>query len=123
MDLNATSAQIVDAAMKVHSKLGPGVFESAYEVCLAFELRRRGLEVHQQVPQPIHYYETTIDVGYKLDMLVNGSVVVELKTVKKLQPVHDAQLLSYLKLGGFKLGLLINFHEHHLKDGIKRMVN
>ena len=122
-DINAISAEIVDAAMKVHSALGPGLLESAYLACLAYELRSRGLAVRLQVPLPILYEAVRIHVGYRIDMLVENVVIVELKVVRKLHPIHEAQLLSYLKLAERKLGLLINFHVVHLRDGIKRMVN
>ena len=120
---NDTSGQVVDAAMKIHSALGPGLLESAYEACLGHELRKRGLGVQIQVPLPITYDGVRIDLGYRVDLLVDAAVVVELKAVAKLQPIHDAQLLSYLKLSGHRVGLLINFHTLRLKDGIKRMVN
>ena len=122
-DINAISAEIVDAAMKVHSALGPGLLESAYLACLAYELRSRGLAVRLQAPLPILYEAVRIRVGYRVDMLVENVVIVELKVVRKLHPIHEAQLLSYLKLAERKLGLLINFHVVHLRDGIKRMVN
>ena len=122
-DINAISAEIVDAAMKVHSALGPGLLESAYLACLAHELRSRGLAVRLQAPLPILYEAVRIHVGYRIDMLVENVVIVELKVVRKLHPIHEAQLLSYLKLAERKLGLLINFHVVHLRDGIKRMVN
>jgi GxxExxY protein len=123
MVINEISGQVVDAAMKVHSALGPGLLESVYEVCLAYELRERGLKVDQQLPLPVQYRGIRIEVGYRLDLLVNDAVLVELKAVAKLAPVHQAQLLSYLKLSGHKVGLLINFHVEHLTDGIQRLVN
>jgi len=123
MAINDVTGAVVDAALKVHSVLGPGLLESAYEACLAYELRKRGLEVTMQFELPVMYDEIRIDLGYRVDLLVEGSVVLELKTVSKLLPVHEAQLLSYLKLGDFRAGLLINFHAGRLKDGIKRMVN
>ncbi len=122
-DINAISAEIVDAGIKVHSALGPGLLESAYLACLAHELRSRGLAVRLQVPLPILYEGVRIHVGYRVDMLVENVVIVELKVARKLHPIHEAQLLSYLKLAERKLGLLINFHVVHLRDGIKRMVN
>ena len=123
MAINDVTGAVVDAALKVHSVLGPGLLESAYEACLAYELRKRGREVTMQFELPVMYDEIRIDLGYRVDLLVEGSVVVELKTVSKLLPVHEAQLLSYLKLGDLRAGLLINFHAGRLKDGIKRMVN
>ena len=123
MEINEITGQIVDAAMKVHSKLGPGLLESAYEACLAYELRKRGLDVGTQVPLPITYEDVQLDVGYRLDLLVRSHVIVELKSVGKMIPLYDAQLLSYLKLSGHKIGLLINFNIVRLKDGIKRLAN
>jgi GxxExxY protein len=123
MELNQISGQIVDAAMKVHTALGPGLLESAYEVCLAHELRKRDLQVFTQVTLPVVYDGVEIDAGYRLDLLVENAIIVELKAIAKVLPIHEAQLLSYLKLSGCKLGLLINFHVLHLKDGIKRMVH
>ncbi|MDK9717817.1 MAG: GxxExxY protein [Trichlorobacter sp.] len=114
---------IVDAAMKVHSALGPGLLESAYETCLKHELLKRNLEVKSQVELPIVYEGIRLDAGYRIDLLVADSVVVELKSVEKIAPIHEAQLLSYLKLSDLQVGLLINFNVMHLKDGIKRMVN
>ena len=123
MDLNEISGQIVDAAMRVHSALGPGLLENAYEACLEHELRKRRLRVERQVALPVVYDGVTIDLGYRLDLLVEDAVIVELKAVEKTAPIHEAQLLSYLKLSDRKLGLLINFNALYLKDGIKRMVN
>ena len=123
MTINEVSGHVVGGAMRVHSALGPGLLESVYEVCLAYELRDRGLEVSQQVELPVTYRGVRIEVGYRLDLLVSNSVVVEIKAVTQLAPIHKPQLLSYLKLSGCKVGLLINFHVHHLKDGITRVVN
>ena len=123
MSLGQVSGTIVDAAMRVHSVLGPGLLESAYAACLAHELRQRGLKVLCEVALPVVYDGIKLDVGYRLDMLVEDAVIVELKAVEALAPIHQAQLLSYLKLSGKHVGLLINFHVLHLKDGIKRMVN
>jgi GxxExxY protein len=123
MELNAISGQVVDAAMKVHSALGPGLLESAYEACLLFELHKRGLKANSQVVFPVVYEKVKIDVGYRIDLLVEDEVIVEIKSVSELCPIHEAQLISYLKLNGKKLGLLINFNTLHLKDGIVRMVN
>lgn len=121
--LNELSGQVVDAAIKVHKALGPGLLESAYQACLLFELHRRGLQANREVELPIVYEGVHIDCGYRIDLLIEQSLVVEIKAVKETLPIHEAQLLSYLKLGDFRLGLLINFHELLLKDGIKRMVN
>lgn len=123
MELNAISGQIVDAAMKVHSALGPGLLESAYEACLLFELHKRGLKANGQVEFPVVYESVKIDIGYRIDILVEDEVIVELKSVTEISNLHKAQLISYLKLNGKKLGLLINFNTVHLKDGIVRMVN
>ena len=122
-NLKNLSGMIVDAAMKVHSALGPGLLESAYETCLKHELLKRNLEVKSQVELPIVYEGIRLDAGYRIDLLVADSVVVELKSVEKIAPIHEAQLLSYLKLSDLQVGLLINFNVMHLKDGIKRMVN
>jgi GxxExxY protein len=121
--INDVTGQIVDAAMKIHTRLGPGLLESAYEKCLLFELHRRGLRALHEVPLPIIYESVHIDVGYRIDLLVEDLVIVELKCVEKLLPVHKAQLLSYLKLSGKKIGLLLNFHVEHFKDGITRLAN
>ena len=123
METNTISGIVVDAAMKVHSRLGPGLLESAYQACLAYELHKRGLKVLTQVELPVTYDEVRLDIGYRVDLLVEDCVLVELKVVRKLLPVHEAQLLSYLKLSGYWAGLLINFHVARLKDGIRRMVS
>jgi GxxExxY protein len=122
-ELNRISGQIIDAAMKVHSKLGPGLLESAYQACLIFELQRRNIRARPQVELPIRYDDVLIEVGYRLDLLVEEDVIVELKSVEAIDPIHEAQLLSYLKLSGKRLGLLINFNVLHLKDGIRRFIN
>ena len=121
--INQISGEIVDAAMKVHTALGPGLLESAYEGCLKHELTKRGLKVLSQVTLPVIYDGVRIDVGYRIDLLVEDAVIVELKAVERLAPLNEAQLLSYLKLSGRKLGLLINFNVEHLKNGIKRIAN
>ncbi len=122
VNINEISGHIGDAAMKVHTALGPGLLESAYEGCLFHELSRRGLRVTKQVGLPVVYEGVQIDVGYRIDLLVEDLVIVEIKSVEALAPVHEAQLLTYMKLSGRKLGLLINFNVLHLKDGIKRRV-
>ena len=109
--------------MKVHSALGPGLLESAYEACLKHELMKRGLEVKCQVELPVCYDGIELDAGYRIDLLVSDEIIVELKSVDKIAPIHEAQLLSYLKLSNLHVGLLINFNVVHLKDGIKRMVS
>ena len=123
MDINDISGQIISAAMAVHSALGPGLMESAYEGCLVHELKKRGLPVASQVILPVIYDAIKIDVGYRIDLKVADAVIVEVKAIDKLAPIHEAQLLTYLKLSGAKLGLLLNFNVVHMKDGIKRMVN
>ena len=114
---------IIAAAMKVHSAVGPGLLESAYETCIIYELEKQRIGVRSQLSVPIRYEELTIENGYRLDLLVGGLVVVELKAVPAILPVHRGQLLSYLKLGGFKLGFLLNFNVVHMRDGIVRLVN
>jgi len=120
---NEVGDAIIGAAMKVHSAVGPGLLESAYEACLVYELERRRVRARKQVVVPICYEELVIDNGYRIDLLVENLVVVELKAVAALLPVHRGQLLSYLRLGGFKLGYLLNFHVAHMRDGIVRMAN
>jgi GxxExxY protein len=122
MDQNLITGNIIDAAMKVHSALGPGLLESAYEACLLHELNKRQLQAVSQVALPVYYDGLTIDLGYRIDLLVEDKVIVELKAVEKIHPLHKAQLLSYLKLSGKQLGLLLNFGELHLKDGIERII-
>ena len=107
----------------MHSTLGPGLLENAYEACLAYELVERGIPIIRQKLLPIKYGQLDIDAGYRLDMLVDDQIVVELKSVNALLPVHEAQLLSYLKLGGFHLGFLLNFNVGRMKEGIRRMLN
>lgn len=113
---------IVDAALRVHTALGPGLMESAYEACLAYELSRKGVGVCRQVPLSVEYEEIALDLGYRLDLLVGGCVIVELKAVDKLLPLHLSQMLTYLKLGNYRLGFLLNFNVRHMREGIKRVV-
>lgn len=120
--INDLSSAIIGAAIQVHRALGPGLLESAYEQCLAHELSLRNLSFERQKGIPVHYKGTRLDCGYRLDFLVNHMIVVEVKAIDTLLPIHQAQLLSYLKLGGWKLGLLINFHVPLLREGIKRVV-
>lgn len=120
---NQLSKIILDAAFKVHTGTGPGLLESVYEVTLAHELRKAGLRVERQVAIPIRYDDLTFDEGFRADLLVEGKVIVELKSVEHLARVHGKQLLTQLRLSGHKLGLLINFGESHLKNGIERVVN
>jgi GxxExxY protein len=114
--------EIVDAAFKIHVKLGPGLLESTYRVVMTHELRKRGLTVKSEVPVPVVYEDVRLDAGYRLDLVVNDCVIVELKSVEKLIPLHEAQLLTYLKLTGYRLGILINFNTKLLKDSLKRIV-
>ncbi len=123
MAFEGITGKIIEAAMKVHTALGPGLLESAYEACLLFELHKRGLKALRQVELPVEYEGVRIDVGYRIDLLVEDAVIVELKAINKILPIHEAQLLSYLKLSGKSVGLLINFNVEHLKNGLKRMVN
>jgi GxxExxY protein len=113
---------IIGAAIEVHKRLGPGLLESAYEECLAHELRLRNLRVDQQVGLPVVYKETKLDCGYRLDIVVEGRIVVELKSVESLAPIHEAIILTYLRLSGHKVGLLINFNVAILKDGVRRFI-
>lgn len=122
MTLHALTGHVVDAALEVHSELGPGLLESAYEQCLAHELEIRGFEVKRQPVLPVRYKGLELDAGYRLDLLVNERVVVELKAVRHLDDVHWAQLMSYLRLAEKNVGLLINFNTRRLKDGIKRIM-
>jgi GxxExxY protein len=119
---NEVSHVVITAAMKVHSALGPGLLESAYEACLAHELKKAGLKVETQLGLPVIYDGIKLDLGYRIDMLVNDLVVVELKSVEEISRIHVAQVLSYMKLSKKQLGLIINFNVLHLKDGIKRLV-
>jgi GxxExxY protein len=120
---NRISGIILDAAIAVHTALGPGLLESAYQACLAYELTSRGLRVQTQVPLPIKYRGVCVDAAYRIDLIVEDLVVIEIKAVERLLPIHEAQLLSYLKLRDKRLGLLVNFHVLRLKDGYKRIVN
>jgi GxxExxY protein len=121
--IDAIASEIVDAAFKVHKELGPGLLESAYEACLEHELKKRGLVAERQKAQPVHYDGIMIDVGYRIDLLVNDAVIIELKTVEQLAPIHQAQLMTYLKLSGKSLGFLINFNVSLIKNGIRRIAN
>lgn len=115
--------QIIGAAIEVHRAVGPGLLESAYEHCLHFELTSRGIRSERQKTMPIRFKDCEIDAGYRIDLWVEGRVIIELKAVERLQPIHSAQLITYLKLSGCHLGLLINFNEKLLKNGLKRIVN
>jgi len=118
---NLTS-QIIKSAMEVHNQLGPGLLESAYEECLTYELRQDGLKAETQIPVPLVYKDIQLDCGYRIDILVDDTIIVELKSVDTILPVHEAQILTYLKLAHKEVGLLINFNVKHLKEGIKRFV-
>lgn len=120
---NEIAAQIVDAAFNIHRQLGPGLLESAYEAVLDYELRKRGLRVERQVPMSIVYDGVKIDIGYRADLLVENKVIIELKSVEQLAPVHQKQLLTYLRATGMRLGLLVNFGDVLIKNGIKRVAN
>jgi GxxExxY protein len=121
--LDQITRRIIGAAIEMHKELGPGLLESAYEVCLAFELRQMGSKVDVQKPLPVVYKDVKLDCGYRLDLVVEDSVIVEIKAIERLAPIHDAQLLSYLRLSNKRVGLLLNFHVRVLKDGLKRIVN
>ncbi len=121
-DVERIGKAVLDAAFKVHTALGPGLLESVYETCTAFEVRESGLQVATQVALPVLYKDIQMDAGLRLDMLVENCVIVEFKSVETMNPIYDAQLLTYLKLTGIRLGFLINFNVLRLKDGVKRMV-
>jgi GxxExxY protein len=123
MDIEQIGSAIVDSAIKVHRALGPGLLESAYQECLAYELRQRGLKVACEVILPVNYDEIEIDAGYRIDMLIEDSVIVENKTVECILPVHRAQVLTYLKMKDFRLGYLLNWYVPKMVDDIRRYVN
>jgi GxxExxY protein len=120
-EFDALTGDIIGAAIEVHRALGPGLLESAYEACLMYELRLRRLNVEHQKPLPIFYKDVILDCGYRLDIVVENQVIVEIKAVSGIAPIHEAQLLSYLKISDYKRGLLINFNVTMLKDGLRRM--
>lgn len=120
METNEITGRIIGCAIEVHKKLGPGLLESAYEECLAFELQREGLAIKRQLSTPVVYKDVKLDCGYRIDILVENSVVVELKVVDEFNPVHTAQILTYMRFSNMKLGLLINFNVTSLKNGIRR---
>ena len=122
LKLEKLTEKIIGAAIEVHKALGPGLLESAYQECLCHELSLRGLDFERQQSLPVAYKGVKLDCGYRMDIVVEGKVVIEIKCVDQLLPVHDAQLLTYLRLGGFKVGLLMNFHVAVLKDGLRRKV-
>jgi len=123
METNELTGAIIGAAIEVHRRLGPGLLESAYRACLAYELRKRGFEVRQEVPVPVVYDDVKLECGFRADLIVNRSVVVELKAKTAIHPVDKAQTLSHLRLLGLRFGLLMNFHEVKLVDGVHRIVN
>lgn len=122
-ELNHLSSETIGAAIEVHRNLGPGLLESAYESCLAWELRQRGFEVQNQVPVPIRYKGLALDEGYRIDLLVEGKLILELKSIDKIQPIHTAQVLTYLKMTGLKMALMLNFNVLLMRSGIKRIVH
>jgi len=123
MNENELSNKIIGAAIELHKVLGPGLLESAYENALVYELNNLGLNVKQQLPMPFFYKEIKLDAGYRIDLLVENKVIIEIKSIETLAPVHFAQVLTYLKLSNLKLGLLVNFNTKLLKEGIHRIVN
>ena len=123
MHENLISKEIVDAAFKIHQALGPGLLESVYEVTLAYELRKRGLNVERQAPVQLKYEELVFEEGYRLDLIVEDKVIVEVKSIEEILPIHKKQLLTYLRLKNKRLGLLINFNENLIRDGITRIAN
>lgn len=123
LDINKTTESIIGAAIEVHRHLGPGLLESAYEECLCEELLLRKIPFKRQVALPVTYKGKKLDIGYRVDLLVNDEVVVELKTVESVLPIHEAQTLTYMRLGGWQVGLILNFNATVLKNGIKRLVH
>ena len=122
MELNDLTYKIIGCVYKVHAELGPGLLESTYEVCLEYELIKAGLFVERQKALPVIYDEIKLDAGYKIDLLVENKVILELKSVEEIAPIHTAQLMTYLKLSSLKLGLLLNFNVKDMKKGIKRII-
>ena len=123
MEFDEKSNQVIGGAMAVHKEFGPGLFEEVYKVCLRHELQKRGLKVLHEVGMPVAYDGVELDVGYRIDLLVEDSLAIELKSVHKLAPIHKAQLITYLRLADLPVGLLLNFNTQKLKDGIVRVVN
>ena len=123
MTLNNLSRSIIGAAIEVHKILGPGLLESTYEACLFYELNQKGFLVERQKELPIVYKEVQLDIGYRIDLIVENEIIIELKSIKEILPIHFAQILSYLKLSNLNLGLIINFNEARLIDGVKRFIN
>lgn len=123
MTINILTRSIIGSAIEVHKELGPGLLESTYEACLFYELKQKGFFVEKQKILPVKYKEIELEVGYRIDLLVENQVLVELKSVKEILPIHSAQLLSYLKISNLQIGLLFNFNETKLVDGVKRIIN
>lgn len=123
MHINDVTGKVVSSAIRVHSRVGPGLLESSYEACLRYELTKCGLQVASQVPVPLIYDDVRLDVGYRIDLLVENEVVIEIKALESTLPVHEAQLLSHMRLSGRHVGFLMNFHVKLMRDGIKRMVD
>ncbi|MBT8366321.1 MAG: GxxExxY protein [Deltaproteobacteria bacterium] len=123
MDINQLSSKIIGAAIEVHKALGPGLLESAYEKCMCHELKLRGLSFDNQKPLPLVFKGEKLDCGYRLDIVVENAIIIELKSCEKIEPIHKAQLLTYLKLSGLRLGLVLNFNVPVMRDGIVRIVN
>jgi GxxExxY protein len=123
MDIDDLTSEIINAAIKIHKTLGPGLFESVYEEVLAYELTRNGFKVERQVAVPVHYGSVKMEVGFRADLIIEDEVIVEVKSVEKLSPIHRKQVLNYLRLTTLQVGLLINFNEILLKDGLSRLVN
>lgn len=123
MNENAIGSSVLNCAMKVHTSLGPGLLESVYEVCMAHELTKIGMKTTRQAPLPVRYDGLEIEGGFRVDLVVDNLVILEIKAVEKLMPVHKSQVLTYLRLSGLKLGYLLNFNVPHMREGIKRIVN
>ena len=123
METSEITRKIIGCSMEVHSNLGPGLLESSYEECLYYELKNEGLRVEKQKPLPLIYKEVKLDIGYRIDLLVDSIVIVEIKSVEGINDIHLSQILTYLKLSGCPIGLFINFNVRHLRDGIKRVIN
>ena len=123
MTINNLTRSIIVSAIEVHKELGPGLLESTYEACLFYELNQKGLFVEKQKILPVKYKEIELEVGYRIDLLVENQVLIELKSVKEILPIHSAQLLSYLKISNLQIGLLFNFNETKLVDGVRRIIN
>ena len=122
-EIEALATTVVDAVFAVHQQLGPGLLESAYHACLAYELQKRGLAIRCQVLLPVQYDDLKLDAGYRIDLLIEDEILLEHKSVQSIAPIHEAQLITYLKLSGLKLGFLVNWNVPRIKDGIRRFVN